>query len=65
MSLCVNNHLLGIYTPSLSFIKPFISVPLISQPNLYFFLSERLNEDRDIAEQLLDLLTAVASKPSF
>lgn len=49
----------------MSFIKPFISVPLISWPNSYFFLSERLNEDRDIAEQLLDLLTAVTSKPSF
>lgn len=65
VSLCVNNHILGIYTPNLSFIKPFISVPLISQPNSYFFPSGRLNEERDIAEQLLDLLTAVSPKPSF
>lgn len=50
---------------STAFIKPFISVLLTFQPKPYFFPSGRSNEDKDAAEQLLDLLMAVSSKPSF
>lgn len=48
-----------------SFYQSFHLSTTHFQPKPYFFPSGRSNEDEDAAEQLLDLLMAVSSKPSF